>query len=101
MILVIFRFHAKPDADLQELDSLSQKMGALVSEIPGFLGLKDFAAEDGEVVVVAEFDSMEAVDSWKAHPDHLVAQGRGRDEFFADYRINVCSSVRSSEFTAD
>jgi heme-degrading monooxygenase HmoA len=53
------------------------------------------------VVVIAEFDSLESVDAWKAHPEHLVAQQRGREEFFADYHIQVCNVLRTADFTAD
>ncbi len=98
MIVVVFRFHVKPQANLQEMDALSQKMGGLVSKMPGFLSFKDFSAQDGEAVVVAEFDSLESVDAWKAHPEHLTAQRRGREEFFADYRIQVCNVIRTLEF---
>ena len=99
MIIVVFRFHVKPEANLEELDALNQKMGTLVSEMPGFLSVKDFSAQDGEVLVIAEFDSLESVEAWKAHHEHVVAQHRGRQEFFADYRIHVCSLIRTSEFT--
>jgi len=46
--------------------------------------------------VLAEFDSLDAVDAWKAHPEHALAQQRGQ-EFFADYRIQICNLVRTNE----
>ena len=42
MVIVVFRFHVKPQANLDELNALNQKMGALVCEMPGFLAVKDF-----------------------------------------------------------
>ena len=100
MVIVVFRFHVNPKADPEELGALTEKMGGLVGAMPGFIGMKDFAAQDGEVVVIAEFDSIETVDEWKAHPEHVAAQKRGREEFFADYRIQVCSLIRKGEFSA-
>ena len=100
MIVVVFRFHVNPESNLEELGALNEKMGALVSKMSGFVAVKEFAAQDGEVAVVAEFDSLEAVDAWKAHPEHIGAQEQGREKFFADYRIHVCDVVRSQEFTA-
>ena len=97
MVVVIFRVYVKPQANLEELGALNQRMGTLVREMPGCLGVKEYSAEDGEILVVAEFDSLESVDTWKAHPEHLVAQRRGREEFIADYRIQVCSLIRSSD----
>ena len=101
MVIVIFRTHVKPRADLEQLNALNQSMVALVSKMPGFLSLKDFSAPDGEFLVLAEFDSIESVDAWKAHPEHRAAQWRGREEFFADYRIQVCNLIRTSGFTAE
>ena len=46
--------------------------------------------------MLAEFDSLDAVDAWKAHPEHALAQQRGQ-EFFADYRIQICNLVRTNE----
>jgi heme-degrading monooxygenase HmoA len=73
----------------------------IVSRMPGFVSIKDFSAQDGESLALVEFDSLASVDAWKAHPEHLVAQRRGRKEFFADYRIQVCNLIRASEFTAE
>jgi heme-degrading monooxygenase HmoA len=101
MVIVVFRTHVKPQADVEGLKILFEKMVALVSKMPGFLSIKDFSAQDGESLALVEFDSLASVDAWKAHPEHLVAQRRGREEFFADYRIHVCSLIRTSEFTTD
>ncbi len=100
MVIVVFRFHAKPNANLEELGALSGEMVALASKMPGFIAVKDFSAQDGEGVVIAEFESLESVDAWKAHPEHVAAQGRGREEFFADYQIQVCSLIRTTESAA-
>ena len=101
MVIVVFRTHVKPQADLEQLNALNQSMVALVSKMPGFLSLKDFSASDGEFLVLAEFDSIESVDAWKAHLEHRAAQRRGREDFFADYRIQVCNVIRTSGFTAE
>ncbi len=99
MTVLIFRIQVNPEADLEALGAVSQKMVELFSEMPGFVSVKDYSAEDGEMLVFAEFDSLEAVDAWKAHPEHLIAQRRGQEEFFAGYRIQVCSLVRSNEWS--
>jgi heme-degrading monooxygenase HmoA len=101
MVIVVFRSHVKPQADLEKLQAVFQRMVALVSRMPGFVSIKDFSAQDGESLALVEFDSIESVDAWKAHPEHLVAQRRGREEFFADYRIQVCNLIRTSEFAAE
>jgi hypothetical protein len=47
MVIVIFRIHVKPQADSEDLNALNQKMVALVSRMPGFRAMKDYAAQDG------------------------------------------------------
>lgn len=79
-----------PEADADELRVVFQKMVALLGETPTCLSVKDYSAQDGEMLVLAEFDSLEAVDAWKAHPEHLIAQQRGQEEFFAGYQIQIC-----------
>ena len=37
--------------------------------------------------------SDEDVRAWKAHPDHVAAQARGREAFFESYRMTVAGSV--------
>ena len=74
-------------------------MYAIASTMPGFLSYKDFTAEDGECVSVVEFASPETLEAWRAHPEHLAAQARGREAFFSEYRIQVCSPLRDYSFT--
>lgn len=98
MIVAMFRTYRKPHAKLAELGVLHQRMQDLVSHMPGFLAVKTFTAEDGEVLALAEFASLDAFTAWKEHPEHVVAQRRGREEFFAAYRVQVCSALRESSF---
>jgi heme-degrading monooxygenase HmoA len=51
-------------------------------------------------LLVARFESHEALAAWRNHPEHQAAQQRGRERFFAHYKIEVCESVRAYEFQA-
>jgi heme-degrading monooxygenase HmoA len=100
MIVAMFRTYLKPRANLDELGALHQKMHAVVSNMPGFISVKTFTAEDGEILALAEFDSLDALHAWKEHPEHVVAQQRGREEFFTAYRTQICSTIREAIFKA-
>ena len=65
-----------------------------------FVSIKTFAAEDGERVTISEFDSLEAVNAWRANLEHLTAQRRGRAEFYAEYSLQTCELVREAKFSA-
>ena len=73
-------------------------MYELASKMPGFVSYKDFTAEDGENVTIVEFESLETLAAWRDHPEHKRAQARGRAEFFSEYHIQVCTTVRDYIF---
>jgi heme-degrading monooxygenase HmoA len=98
MVVVIFRSRLREDANLEELAALYERMYVLVSAMPGFIGVKDFQASDGEAVSIAEFDTLEHMTAWREHPEHKAAQERGRQEFFKEYSTQVCTIVRDSYF---
>ena len=98
MVVVVFRARLRPRVNQEALAELGQRMHELASSMPGFISYKDFAAEDGENVSVIEFDSPETLAAWRNHPEHKAAQERGRGEFFAEYRIQVCTPVRDYRF---
>src|SRR4051812_29560708 len=98
MIVTVFRSRVRPRVDEAAAGELGARMEALAKSMPGFAGHKDFAAADGEVLTLVEFESREAQEAWRAHPEHLAAQQRGRDEIFTEYRIQVCELLRESKF---
>ena len=95
-VVTIFRSRLRDPAPGYE--ALAQEMLALARSMPGFVAFKAFQASDGERVSLITFDSLEAQRAWRDHPEHRKAQQRGRDEFYAWYRIEVCSLVGRREF---
>ena len=98
MVIVIFRTRLKDGADQDALAALTREMRACVRTVPGFVSIKEFQAADGEGVAIAEFETMDAVEAWREHPDHRQAQERGRKEFFSRYRVQVGEVVRDYTF---
>ena len=97
MVVIVFRSRIREGVG-EELAQLGQRMYELASRMPGFISYKDFVAEDGENVSIIEFESLETLSAWREHPEHKIAQQRGRAEFFAEYHIQVCTPVRDYDF---
>jgi len=72
-------------------DQTADEMEAAARARPGFVDFKTFQAEDGERVSIVVFDSPEAHAAWRDDPQHRAAQQRGREEWYAEYQIQVCS----------
>src|SRR5438034_5293046 len=88
-------------ADSEAYRKTSRRMHELVEQIPGFISIKAYTAEDGEEIDLVRFANEEALRTWKEQPDHLEAQRRGRDEFYDRYSVQACKVVRDYEFRVD
>jgi heme-degrading monooxygenase HmoA len=99
MVVVVFRNRLRGGSP-PGYEETAQRMLALAQQQPGFRAIKTFTAEDGERVTLSEFDSLDAVDAWRANAEHLEAQRRGRAEFYAEYALQTCVLVRELKFAA-
>lgn len=97
MIITIFRSRLREEHRI-EYSIVATEMEQLARSMPGFVSFKTFAAEDGERCSVVEFDSWELHDAWARHPQHRVAQGLGRTQFYRTFAISVAEVVRSRTF---
>ncbi|MBM3265759.1 MAG: antibiotic biosynthesis monooxygenase [candidate division Zixibacteria bacterium] len=68
------------------------RMVELARQQPGFLGVE--SARDGLGITVSYWDSLDAIAAWKQNTEHLTAQQRGRDQWYADYMLRVCKVER-------
>lgn len=99
MVVVVFKITLRPGLPAAEYEETGTRMVELVSAMPGFISM-DYAETEGGELLIARFESHEALEAWRNLPEHQAAQQRGRERFFAHYRIEVCEPVRSYEFEA-
>lgn len=97
MIVTVFRSRLKPGA-LQEYAQWAGRMSELAKTMPGYISHKGFVADDGERVTLVEFESEAAQRAWAMHPEHLVAQRKGRQDFYSEFRIQICTVQRQREY---
>jgi heme-degrading monooxygenase HmoA len=97
MVITLFRSRLQPEHQ-EEYGRVAAEMRALAERMPGFVSFKSFSAPDGERLSIVEFASMEAHEAWRNHPDHRRAQQLGRERFYAEYHIQVCTVERQYGF---
>ena len=61
--------------------------------------LKLLTPEESERYVV-EFETEEALQEWRVHPEHSKAKRRGVESFFSGYKFQICSVIRERSWTA-
>jgi heme-degrading monooxygenase HmoA len=98
MIVVLFSTTPRSDVDREDYQRASARMRELVATVPGFISYNTYRAEDGEAVAIVRFDSEEALEAWRAHPEHREIQGKGRRSYYQEYWVQVCSTLREYRF---
>lgn len=73
----------------------AQRMVELAAQQPGFLGFETARQEIG--ISVSYWESLEAIQAWKAHAEHRQAQGRARD-WYRNFRVRICRVEREYGF---
>lgn len=57
---------------------MAEKMVALASQQPGFLGVENARDETGLGITVSYWDSLDAIKIWKENASHKIAQEKGK-----------------------
>jgi len=76
---------------------MAETMEELASTQPGFLGIE--SARDTQLgITVSYWDSLEAIEKWKHHAAHIIAQQKGKEEWYKNYKVRVCKVERAYSF---
>ena len=92
MFLVVFRNRKRAGIDAAAYPADAARMEALAREQPGFLSFKSYAAEDGEVVGISEWEDEASAREWGRNAEHAEVQGRGRDGYYESYTLFACDA---------
>lgn len=95
--ITVFRNRLRADAG-SDYGEVALRMRELAQSMPGYLSFKTFTADDGERVSLVEFDSLESLLAWKNHPEHHMAQERGRDAYYSEYSVQSAEIAREYRF---
>ena len=74
-------------------------MENLVKSIKGYIshqGLRDPQTREG--VTISYFESLEAIKTWREHPEHKETQELGRTHFYEHYEVKVVKVEREYEW---
>lgn len=76
--------------------AMAVEMEKLARRQPGFIGME--SARDQVGITVSYWETLEDIARWKSQADHLVAQQKGRSDWYRWYRVRICSVERDYEF---
>ena len=76
--------------------AMAEQMEQLARQQPGFLGIESAREDTG--ITVSYWASLEAIREWKAQADHLIAQQKGRQQWYSAYKVRICKVERDYGF---
>lgn len=73
----------------------AQRMEELAQTMPGYLGIESARGADGFGITVSYWRDKESIAAWRSQSDHVLAQQRGKREWYVEYDIRVAKVERS------
>jgi len=82
--------------NIEGYSEMADLMETLAKQQPGYLGIESARNEIG--ITVSYWQNIESIKKWKANLDHLVAQKKGREQWYLYYKVRICKIEREYEF---
>jgi len=82
--------------DTEGYSEMAEKMETLARHQEGFIGIE--SARNTIGITVSYWKSLEAIKNWKANTEHLLAQQKGREQWYNWYNVKICKVEREYEF---
>lgn len=89
-------FTSKRTAIEEGYAEMATQMMALAQEQEGFIGVESARNEIG--ITVSYWRDLESIKRWKQQTDHLLAQQKGRELWYAAYTTRICLVEREYSF---
>jgi heme-degrading monooxygenase HmoA len=83
-----------PSADLKSYPELAARLLDRAREIDGFLGL-ECGFQGRFALAVSYWRSLEAIDAWRRHAEHVHAKELARTGWFASYATRIARVERA------
>ena len=92
---VIFTSHRTEGDD--GYSEMTDRMLKLASQQPGFLGVE--SAREGIGITVSYWSDLASIKSWKQNTEHLVAQKKGREDWYQEFKTRISKVEKDYAFS--
>ncbi len=92
--ITVFRSRLRDDVPGHRYGERAAELEARAAGFAGFVEFKEFVAADGERLALVTFASDAAEAAWRDDAEHRAAQEEGRNAFYSEYDVSVCSVLR-------
>lgn len=89
-------FTNKKHVNTEGYDEMAALMEELARKQVGYLGFESAREEIG--ISVSYWESLEAIACWKDNVQHKLAQQKGKENWYAWYKVKICLVEREYDF---
>ena len=89
-------FTSKQSESVEGYSEMAILMETLASKQKGFLGIESARSDIG--ITVSYWKDLDSIKNWKQHTDHLIAQKKGRQDWYSWYKVRICLVEREYDF---
>ncbi len=75
---------------------MSELMESLAKKQSGFISVDSARNKIG--ITVSYWENLESIKNWKQNSEHLLAQQKGRNEWYNWYNVRICRVEREYDF---
>lgn len=86
--------------DPEGYDATAARMVELALQQPGCLGFDSARDQNGFGITVSYWQTIEAIEAWRDHPEHIGAKGQGREKWYARYDLHIARVEHTHTFKA-
>jgi len=76
---------------------MADQMFALAAEQTGFIGIESAREDLG--ISVSYWSDLESIKAWKQQSDHQIAQQKGREYWYQQYKVRIAKVERDYSFS--
>ena len=98
MLVILFRSRLTASAAADGYPEMADEMEDLARQMPGFVDVKAYKADDGERLTVVWWQDEETLKGWREQVRHRLAQRLGREKWYEYYKLEVAQVVRQNAF---
>ena len=91
---VIFNSVLKDNADGYE--EMAERMVELAKKQPGFLGFESVRDDIG--ITISYWQDLQSIKKWKEHSEHVIAQEKGKKQWYSSYVLRICKVEKQYYF---
>ena len=92
-------FTSTQTENIEGYEKMALEMETLAKQQEGFIAIDSARNEIG--ITISYWQSLDAIKNWKQHSDHLIAQQKGRNNWYSWYNVKICKVEREYEFNAE